>query len=116
MMMGPLGLGSMQSNGHNSNQIFQYHPAMQQTKNFYISINQIKPPGSNEGAALMSDLFNMSADVQNIIKNSGQSKSLPFRHDEAKSSHQSKRLISTSQGPGMFSGQQSGSQTNSGNM
>lgn len=51
----------------------------------------------------MSDLFNMSADVQNIIKNSTQSKSLPFRHDEtSKTSHQSKRLISTSQGPGMF--------------
>lgn len=54
-------------------------------------MNQILPQhhcDAAASAALVSDFFNMSANVQNMLKN------------PEKASHQARRLMSTSQGPG----------------
>lgn len=59
-------------------------------------MNQILPQSHCDAAAsaaLVSDFFNMSANVQNMLKNQ-------------EKSHQAKRLMSTSQGPGAGSNAQ----------
>lgn len=50
-----------------SSQGYQYHPALQQTQNFYIGMNQIIPTNSSEAQNLANDLFNMSANISNTI-------------------------------------------------
>ena len=47
----------------------QYHPALQQTQNFYIGMNQIMPPSSDHGKIenQMNDLFNMSQNMASML-------------------------------------------------
>ena len=63
---------------------YSYHPALQQTQNIYIGMNQIMPQNNQ----LANELFNMSTNMSNLVQN------------QPKSHHASRRPAHTAGGPG----------------